>query len=58
MAFMGLPCPTNITGILSDGDKLRPSASKADNVLIPENCAKASKPPAFNIVRLCMKIHN
>ena len=54
MAFMGLPWPTNNTGILCDGDKTLPNADKADNVDIPVSCAAANKLPAFINVLLCI----
>jgi hypothetical protein len=44
----------NITGILGDGDNSFPKALNADNVLIPDSCAMASRPPAFINVRRCI----
>ena len=43
----------NITGIRGEGDNSFPNAFKADNVDIPDICATASRPPAFNNVLRC-----
>ena len=55
MAFMGLPWPTNNTGIRGDALRLLPRFCNADNVDIPVICAMAIRPPVLINERLCMR---